>query len=241
MTLLWLILSFVTGLLTLTAVVFTIISFANSSKSKFTWLIVFLASLVAMVVFLSLTVTGFVRKAKSVTDELEDTMLKSYERSAYNDYHFADSIRSKQVALLQLLEPEDVKGSVPAQFYNYLGYLEYYRLPLRYPFSLHCNDVLDNGALYDESNVTNFNVNDNGEKESGLNYITEFAFDKNILIAKQRHEDDLKKYSYVIYHFETGEKETFDDLDLLKRRASALQFSRDIKFQSCQDYFDLLR
>ncbi|MCE3225580.1 MAG: hypothetical protein K0S32_131 [Bacteroidetes bacterium] len=237
----WLIFTFITGLLTLVSVIFVIIGFANATKSKWTWLIVFLSSLIAMVVFLSLTVSAFVKKAKKFGDDFEQTVYKSYEKSAYNDYHFADSTNSKQLTLLRLLEPKDVKGSVPDQFYHYLGYLEYYRMPLRYPYSLHCNDYLENGTLYDESNVSNFNVNDNGEKECGVDYITEFTFDENILIAKARHATDLKKFSYIIYHFETGEKEEFTDLEQVKLRAFALQFTRQIKFNTCQNYFDLLQ
>lgn len=156
------------------------------------------------------------------------------------NYYFSDSIRSKQIQYLKLIEPEEWKGQVPSQFYSYLGFQDYYRLPLRYPFSIHCIDRTENGSLYNEANVERFDTSDNGEKSVNIDGIIAFSFDARILLAKQLYDSESQTEKYIIYYFDSGNTEEFKTSDKMNIRARELNFNGNAKLVSCKDYFELL-
>jgi len=220
--------------------VFAIIYFVNSKKGKFGWLGGLLFSISGLIFSIYFTVNTAVNKAKGFAHKMEESFIRNIDTAAYRNYNFADSLKSEQIKYLKLSEPAKYKGTVPDQFYNYLGFKDYYRLPLIYPFSLHCTDVLDNGSLFDEADVLKFNENDNGERECNITNITTFTFDKNILLAKQSYNDKLQESNtYLIYHFSTGKSENLKTFDELVSRAKTLGYSRPVKLYSCDRYYKL--
>jgi hypothetical protein len=238
--LLLILISVLAGLLALVAVIFTIISFANSGKNKFTWLIIFIASLLGLFVSVFFAAS---RAAKS-TREFVTKMSSPYDYNdsiAKKDVNFADSVGSKQLRYLRLIEPSEYKGNVPPQFYNYLGYRDYYRLPLKYPYSLHCEGYLEKSSLFNEEDVEDFGVNDNGERDCNINNIMSFAFDGNILYAKcNRRELEVNEDYFVIFDFKKGKAEKFNTEEKAEQRAKELEFQFSDRLTSCKDYYQLL-
>lgn len=126
-TLLFIFLSIVTGILALVSVIFTIISFANSGKSKFTWLTIFIVAFLSM----CFCVYSAASRAAKGTKDFVAKMSIPYgynDSLAYQYLNLADSVNSTQIKYLRQIEPEQFTDKVPAQFYHYLGYRDYYRL-----------------------------------------------------------------------------------------------------------------
>lgn len=239
--LLFVLLGILAGILTLVSVVFTIISFANSGKNKFVWLCIFIASLIAMIVCVFFAASKTARSAKNFAQGLQTTFDVN-DSLAYKEYNFADSLNSKQIQYLKVIEPAEYRDAVPDQFYNYLGYRDYYRMPLRYPFSLHCEDVLDKATLFNEKDVIDFGVNDNGEEDCKIKGITHFNVDPNILLAKVNKRDlETNEDYFIVYHFSDGKTEKFTSLEEAEARARKLQFPTPIKLFSCREYYELLK
>lgn len=209
---------------TVVAVIFTIISFANNKQGKFIWLTAFFACLIGMLV----CIFTFVRKVVNKVEDLGHEFSEHIEQSMKNysdslSYSYTDSLKnSEQVKLLKSYYPDS--SSVPDQFYYYLGFDTYYRMPLRYPYSIHCNLFRDNGELYNEKNVKRFDENDNGEIFTAIDKIDRIAFDQNFLlidrkVASTRSADYI--HHYVLFSFETEKAEEADsEKELLKLAAS---------------------
>lgn len=229
------------GVLTMVSVVFSIIYFANSKKGKFGWLGIFIGSLIVLLTCIYFTVSSVVNKAKDVAENFESKFRTMAENSMIandttpNITYFSDSI-SLQVNYLKALEPAKYSNNVPPAFYNYLGFRDYYRMPITYPYSLHCTDFLGDASLYNEEEVTEFDKNDNGEIASGLEGINEFTFDSKMLLAKRNLSKTQTEY--VIYLFEQKETEEIETLEKLKARAKVLKFSKPVTLVTCKEYFD---
>ncbi|MBA3663702.1 MAG: hypothetical protein H0W61_05785 [Bacteroidetes bacterium] len=234
------VLSILLGLLTVVAIVFSIISFANRGKHKFTWLAIFVSAFIALCVCIYLAVSTTVDRVAGFAKDLPVTY--SNDNGEDKGYNFADSLHSKQIEYLKLIEPENFKGKVPAQFYNYLGYQDYYRIPLKYPFALHCENVITNGILFNEEAVVSFNANDNGEKDCHIHNIIKFIFDENILVAEIVSSPGTKENDgYLIYHFGTGDREEIKNLADVEARLKQLNFTRPLKLLTCKEHYDLFK
>ena len=232
---------FLSGILTLVCLILGIISFANSKNGKFYWLIGFLISLCTLLLCIYLLINRIKDKAGNFMNKLEHRMEMNIDTAAARqNYYFSDSIHSKQIQYLKLIEPEESKGKIPDQFYSYLGFRDYFRMPLRYPFSIHCIDQTENGSLYNEENVERFDASDNGEKSVNIDGIIAFSFDAHILLARQLYDSESKTEKYIIYFFDTGNTEEFNTSDKMNVRARELNFNGNSKLVSCKDYFELL-
>ena len=236
---LYLVASFALGILTIVSAVFTILYLANSKKGKFIWLSIFLFSLSLLLLFIFLLVGTITKKARNFVDGIERNFEMNVDSSfAASQYNIADTANSKQIKYLKLLEKEEHEN-IPPQFYSYLGFADYYRLPLVYPFSIHCSNELLSGSLINEVNVEKFDVSNNGEKQLGIDDISEFNFDQNILVAKRSGNGKMQT-SYFIYFFDSGAVEEFDNLNDLKIRAGKLKFTKLHMLLTCKEYYDLL-
>lgn len=237
-----LLLTVLLGLLALLSVIFSIVYFANANKNKYIWLAIFLVSLTGMIICIYFLASKISNRAKHFAETLNNRYSNQVNVNSNANYNFADSIDSEQLHYLKSIEPPEFKNKIPVQFYNYLGFSDYYRLPLKYPFSLHCEEGLANASLYNEQKVTLFNVNDNGEQNCSLNHISEFAFDENIFIAKLLKKDAVTRNNlYCIYHFSNGKTEQFKSLHEVKLRAKELHFTSPIRLNSCAEYYELLQ
>jgi hypothetical protein len=226
------------GIMTIVSLVMGIISFAYSKKSKFIWLGGFFLSLIALVFCIISLVTKVTNKVGGFVKKMEQNMMVYPDSTSKEGYNLSDSLNSPQIKKLRIYESEELKGQVPDQFYTYLGFRDYYRLPLPYPFSIHCTETPGVGDLFDERNVKKFDANDNGEKECLLKNIAEFAFDANYILAKCVHNQGKDaEFKFFIYDLKTEKAEEFSNAVQMNRRAAELKFSGDKKLISCEAYF----
>jgi hypothetical protein len=229
------------ALLSLVSVILSIIYFIYSKPGKFIWLGIFFGSIAGLVICIFLTVNKVVNKAKNFAGKIENSIRSGLDSSAaYANYNFADTASSEQVWNLKQMEPASMKGKVSPEFYHYLGFRDYYRLPLIYPYSIHCIDIVDRGELYNEENVSRFDENDNGDKNCGLNNIVEFAFNSKMLLARtETEENGAKKEKFALYDFETGKKMEFENKEEMLSVAKKLGYGEKIEFYTPGGYFDL--
>lgn len=212
---------------TVIALIFGVMAFANNKTTKFIWLGFFLLSLIGLIICVVMTVQKTVNAVSNFTHNTI-SQFENFSDSLSNyqsiDVHQANS-SSQQIQLLKGYLPTDIVNNEPEQFYTYLGFKDYYRYPLVYPFSIHSNYQPDRGELYNELNVTRFDENDNGEMYLGIDQIHKIAFDKNYLLIEQELNStrtDKLIYHYMLYDFSINKKEEFSTkfkmLDFAKQK-----------------------
>jgi hypothetical protein len=230
------------GAFLIICMVMSAVKFTSNSKLALKWLGGLVVSLIVLVFAIFTLVKGVAGKAKEFgKDMVEMAEKKAAEMDSLNTAYTnsKDSIlESRSVAYLISLEPDSIKGRVPQQFYSYLGFKDYYRLPLRWPYSLHCMDSLGDGTLYDESAVQQFDVNDNGERSCDLHGIMTFAFNKNHLIGKQVKFQNKPKTVYFAFDLNTGKDKTFKNFEDLMNYAKKKGFDTSTELKSCKDYYN---
>lgn len=193
------------GLLLLTCIVMFIIRISQNQKQKWNWL----AGSVVSVLLLLLSVYLFTRKVvntvKHIGNTVEQKIEESVEELKKQDSSYKYNMLETNETVLKLKEFERLNNSNgPDEFYVYYGFMDYYRMPLSYPFSIHCTDILETGLLYNEKNVREFNINDNGEINCGFENISAFTFDNNVMVAKK--SSSTHKEEFWIYEFSTDKK-----------------------------------
>lgn len=188
---------------------FTIISFANNKPTKWGWLTGIFVSLIG----LSVCIFIFVRKTVDKVKDFTHNSFDQFENYADGLEHSADSLQYRKATgpQVQLLKSyTDSTKNAPEEFFSYFGFKDYYRFPLTYPYSIHCNYYKGNGELYNEINVMHFDENDNGEIYTGIDNITRLAFDKNWLLIEQTktstRTDNLITH-YFLFDFTTEKQE----------------------------------
>lgn len=217
-------------IMTVLSLIFGIIAFANNKQGKYIWLTIFLCSIIGLVI----CIFTFVRKTISAVENFSENAFGQFENFGDSlsklesiDTHQANGT-SEQITLLKSYLPENVVGNEPEQFYTYLGFRDYYRFPLRFPYSIHCLDTPDNGELYNEANVGRFDENDNGEIYSGISNIHKIAFDKSFLLIEQAvtsTRTDKIIYHYILYNLDTEKKEEAPSLTKLIQLAKEKGYS----------------
>jgi hypothetical protein len=238
---LFILLTIFSGVFLIFCLVMAAIKFNTSGKAALRWMGGFAASLIVLIFSIYTLVNGVVGKAKELAGNIEefgkvqvhkmDSLNKAYTNSK-------DSILdSEQVAYLMKLEPDSMKGRVPEQFYAYLGFRDYYRLPLLWPYSLHCMDSLGDGSLYDESGVQQFDVNDNGERSIDLQGIMSFAFNREYLVGSRVKIANKPRKHFFVFKWKTGDEQLF------KTESEMMDFIREKGFnvtelKSCKDYYN---
>lgn len=225
------------GILTILGIIFTAIGFAFSKSSRFIWLAVFVVSMLCLLVLVYYTTVKTTEAAKEFQKSFQKSVINTYDPDAADDYHFADSVHSMQVQLIKAYEPAGLKGKVPGQFYHYLGFADYFRLPLTYPYSIHCNDLPESGTLFNEENVENFSENDNGEKDCGITNIIAFDYNQNVMLAELIAEPGKEK-TWLIYELKSGKPRWFESKESMEETAVKEGFGRKPRLITCSDYFN---
>jgi hypothetical protein len=227
---------------TVLCVIFAILGFANNRSGKYAWLTGFLVCLVGMVFSISLFVNKAVNKVKHFTENLNEHMTESWK--SYSDslsYSNQAELQSNEhIQSLKSYYPDS--AAVPDQFYYYMGFESYYRFPLRYPYSIHCNLFKEKGDLYDESRVARFDENDNGEIKTSIDQIDRIALDKNYLLIDRkvnstRSADPI--HHYVLFHFDSGKSEEAASEKELFRLAKQKGYRGAEKLITINEYNDL--
>jgi hypothetical protein len=228
--------------LTVVALIFGVIAFANSKPSKFIWLTTFLIGLTSIIICVILAVTKTVNAVENFTENTIgqfENMTDSLSSFESVDQHQANS-SSAQIQLLKSYLDPTVLNNEPEEFYSYLGFKDYYRYPLRYPYSVHCIYDQTTGELYNEINVTRFDENDNGEIYSGIEQINKIAFDKNHLLIEQEitsSRTDKLKYRYVLFNFNSEKKEEYSTLQKLLESAKEKGYNGPDTLMSLKQYY----
>ncbi len=229
---------------TIISVIFTIISFANHKSSKYGWLTGFLVCLAGLI----LCIFIFVRKAVNKVENFANT-LNSEMTSSMQDY--SDSVAftsesflqsNEQIRLLKTYYKDST--SVPEQFYYYLGFENYYRFPLRYPYSIHCSPFKDAGELYNEIQVNRFDENDNGEIPTSIDKIDRLAFDQNYLLIDQKKTSTRSAdftHHYMLFSFETQKTEEANSEKELLKLAKQKGYKGSDKLVTMETYGELFQ
>ena len=220
-------------ILTVVALIFGVISFASNKPTKFIWLSTFLAGLSGLIICIFL----FVRKAVNAMENLTKNAIYQFDNNAdsLTDYLNSSNLdkhqvsnSSNQIKLLKSYLNPNAAGSEPEEFYTYLGFKDYTRYPLRYPYSIHSTTSNGNGELYNEINVSRFDENDNGEMYSGIGNINKIAFDKNYLLIEQiitsTRTDKIINH-YVLFNLDTEKKEESTSFSKLLQLAKQKGYS----------------
>jgi len=205
---------------TVISIIFLVIAFANSKPSKFIWLFVFLVSLAGLI----LTIMLFVSKVISAGKEFAKTQIEQFENyadSLNTEGNYTVSIQQKQIVYLKNLIPKNKSQSETDDFYTYLGYQDYHRYPLRFPYSLHLDHYSESAELFNEINVIRFDENDNGEIYTSISGISKFAFDSRLLLLElEVHSTRSNKpiKHFVLFEMDTEKKsEVISQDDLFKK------------------------
>ena len=224
------------GLFTVIALIFSVIYIAGKKNGRWGWLIGFCVSFGVLLYSLHAMTTGVQNAVSDVGRSIEksfDQSLSQMDSTGHHAYH-------KPVASNSLLDSLSLfSGSdseIPEGFFSYFGFRDYYRLPLTYPFSIHCIDELDNGQLYNEKFVTEFDRNDNGETALGLSKIHAFLVDENYLVAELK----TTRNTYVIYYFNSDKQEVYQTKLQVMERMQQLDFKGDVNWKTCKVYFERL-
>ncbi|MES2131028.1 MAG: DUF1634 domain-containing protein [Bacteroidota bacterium] len=228
---------------TIVAVIFTIISFSNNKPGKYIWLTGFLLCLFGMILCIFTFVRKAVHKVENFTSNLNEHLSSFNNYADTAAYSLENDLQSnKHIVLLKSYYPDS--AAVPDQFYYYLGFETYYRLPLTYPYSIHCTLFKENGELFNESNVKHFDENDNGEIKTPIANIDRLAFDKKWLlidqkIASTRSADYI--HHYLLFSFETGESEEVNSEKDLFKLAKQKGYKGSNTLITLNDYDKLFR
>jgi hypothetical protein len=222
------------GLFTVVALIFSVIYLAGKKNGSWSWLIGFCISFSVLLYSLHAMTTGVQEAVTDVGRSIEksiDQSLSQLDSTDNNAYHKPTASNSL-LDSLRLFSNTD--SEIPESFFSYFGFRDYYRLPLTYPFSIHCIDELDNGQLYNEKFVTEFDRNDNGETALNLSEIYAFLVDKNYLVAELK----TARNTFVIYYFSSDKQEVYQTKSQVLTRLKQLNFKGDENWKTCKIYFE---
>jgi hypothetical protein len=211
------------GILTLVALVFTIISLASSkNRNALIWGISFVLVL-TLTVFCILGIGR--RMREKMTESFEQIMQQSTIK-ADNEYSQANKMQ-RQVFLdtLQNYINENYEGKVPVEFYiNRVadtaanGDLV---VPFLYPYSMRINEDSYLGKISLESNDSVFVEN-----------ISQMAFDRNFVICRIDNQSDAAamekgraEVEYVFFDMRTGNFEVFPNKQMLDKIAGKIGYT----------------
>ena len=239
---LYIVLIMISAVFLIVSLIMTALRYNSNGKQALHWLIGFGVSLLVLIFSIFMLVRGITGKAQEFVGNMEDFGKEQIQRmdSLNNLYtNSKDSLlESTSVNYLMGLEPDSIKGKVPEQFYSYLGFRDYYRLPIVWPYSLHCMDSLGDATLYNEANVQQFDVNDNGELSCDLNGIMTFALTKEHLIGMKVKIENKPKKVYFAYDFKNKGEKIFKSEQELLNYAIGKGFEKSTELKSCKDYYN---
>ena len=232
------------GIFMMVSLIIALVKYSSNKSGSGKWLIGFFIALACLLLSIFLFTKEVVNKGKNFVENMMQTQFDQIKvLDSLNDMQQINEdsvLQSKQVSVLLELEPEEYKNKVVSQFYSYLGFRDYFRLPLRYPYSLHCMDSLGNAELFNEENVMQFDTNGNGETSCDLSNINTFTFNKNILIGtKTKKEREKQSLIYFGYDLNKKEIKEFKTEKELINYAKANGFNKEIEFFTCKKYYEL--
>lgn len=172
--------------------------------------ITFGIGLIAIICSIYLLVTGVVNKVKetiepfgNMIDSLNTYPAETDGGSLLNDnrnYLLDDTCTNPQIKYIK--DASAKKGaSVPNSFYTYFGAQGFARMPLVYPYAVHCWDSKDNGTLVNEEKVVDIETNPGGEENLVFN-ISAINYDENVIlmrVSSLQTETNRNAVAYMLY------------------------------------------
>lgn len=231
------------GIFTLVSLILAIVKLSGSRGGGVKWLIAFFIGLAALFTSIFIFTRAVVARtqefATNLTQVATDQMGMLDSLNMGYQFNEDSVLNSEQVQKLIQMEPEESRSSIPDRFYTYLGFRDYYRLPIKYPFALHCMDSLGNAELFDEKDVVQFDVNNNGELSTNVQNIQLFAFNEDAIIGTRRFNmNDKMETSYFYYDLSNRSVKEFKTMKELMKVAAIKGFKNDVQFYTCKEYFD---
>jgi len=216
-------------IMTVVSLVFMVIGLANNKRNKFFWMGSFFVSLAICISCVVIFVRKTTQTVENYTNQFESAYVdQQLEHGMLGDnpVYKAGAEGNTQLDRIRAMVPDSLKNAVPSDFYEYLGYRDYYRMPLRYPYAIHCIDVFDQGYLFKEDKVTQFDRNDNGEQDMGISMIGSIAYDDKFLLIELAYQaggtDQPAPEKYLLFEFDkeakTSAKSLKKLLELAKRK-----------------------
>lgn len=226
------------GILTVVALIFGVVGLGNQKRSSRYWFIAMVLGLSLLGYCLHTLTYKVQQKVTHLVQDVEDgfkNQLEKLDTNLIHEYHQSGTHQNGVIDTLKGYVSEGV--SVPESFYTYLGFRDYYRLPVAYPFSIHCIDELKNGQLFNEKFVSEFDRNDNGEIALPLTNIQSFVGDASFLLAETYTG---KSRVFILYHLTTDQKQEFSTKAELMSVAIKRGYRGNSNWKTCEQYFESL-
>ena len=194
----------------------------------------FAVGLVAAIVCVSSLVNRGVTAAKEFVDEAMVQVEDAAEEQTREKQR-----KQEHIERLKEMVPAERRGRVPADFYTYPGFRDWWRFPLVYPYSIHCIDTLEEGSLCRHDGTSR--IADGGEGRV-MDDITHLSFDADLLLVRQEvtvadNGGPQRKFVYVVFEFETGKKSQFKTERALWAEAKKRGFKGGKKLKTVEDCF----
>jgi hypothetical protein len=235
------------GLAVLTGLILAIVGLSsNKSKMRNVGFIVLGVGVVFLLCSIYFSVTRVVAKVKNTTmgafSMIEDSLnaYKSQNQSLLEDnrlYLLDDTCSNPKMKMIKTASEKNGKG-FNNTFYTYFGDGVISRMPLIYPYAMHCWDSKNLGTLVSEENVIDVKNQPEGEQNIAFN-ISAINYDERVILMRVSTTDAVTNkevYSYLTYSIENKESVEYKTEEAMYKAASKLGYTGDKQLISLWDY-----
>lgn len=202
----------ISGLALLAGLILGVVGLSSSKpKMRNGGFITFGVGIIALFCSIYFAVSTAVTKVKdkisepfeNFADSLDAYSAQANENNLLNDnrlYLLPDTCTNPDIKFIK--EESRLKStSIPNSFYTYFGTSGFARMPLIYPYAIHCLDSKDKGTLVNEENVVDMETTPEGEENVAFN-ISAINYDRNVIlmrISSLQNDTNRDLISYILY------------------------------------------
>jgi hypothetical protein len=189
------------------------------------------AGIMILAVALALTCIGIlaIEGAGALHHRVERFTRYNAERAQQEELRHAARVNA-----VKALNPSVLTTPINDEFWTYDGFRDWYRVPVRYPYSMESIDTLDAAALH--VNHANGKCSDPNTQESGVLYrITYYSTDAAMLLYRR---DDNDNVTWGIFVYDTALTTTFPTKDDMLKEAHARCFTGPETLESVKHHYD---
>jgi len=183
---------------------------SGKPKTRNGGFITFGVGVIALLCSIYFAVTAAVTKVKeavepfgNMVDSLNEYSTQVDEQGLLSDnrmYLLPDTCSNPDIKFIK--EESRLKSStIPNSFFTYFGTSGFARMPLIYPYAIHCLDSKDKGTLVNEENVVDMETAPEGEENVAFN-ISAINYDRNMIlmrISSLQNDTNRDFISYILY------------------------------------------
>ncbi|MDP2384750.1 MAG: hypothetical protein Q8M29_00125 [Bacteroidota bacterium] len=203
---------FLSALMVLAGLILAVVGLSsNKPKTRNGGFITFGVGAIALLCSIYFAVTTVVAKVKekvvepfgNLIDSLDEYSPQANDAGLLNDNRFyllEDTCSNPEIKFIKE-ESKLVSGAIPNSFYTYFGTSGFARMPLIYPYAIHCWDSKDNGTLVNEENVVDMETAPEGEENVVFN-ISAINYDRSLImmrISSPQNDTNRDLVSYILY------------------------------------------